>query len=125
SFLRRWLLTGGDPPDRRGNAPGADGCGGADAGIQAVPEDLPQHAPRVAGGVHLKTYRSQEAGGRRSAHGRASSSWAARRTSVASANGRPISWTPMGRPSSLQCSGTDAAGCPVMFTIAVNGVQSH
>ena len=32
--------------------------------------------------------------------------------------------TPIGRPASLQCSGTDIAGCPVTFTSGVNGVNS-
>ena len=62
-------------------------------------------------------------GGRRSAHGRASSSCAASRISVASANGAPIICTPTGRPSSLQWSGTDVAGWPVTLTIAVKGVH--
>ena len=59
------------------------------------------------------------------AHGRASSSCAASRMSVASANGAPIICTPIGSPSSLQWSGTDIAGWPVTLTIAVNGVQCH
>ena len=45
--------------------------------------------------------------------------------SVASANGAPIICTPIGRPSSLQWSGTDIAGWPVTLMIAVNGVQCH
>ena len=43
--------------------------------------------------------------------------------SVASSAGRPTSWTPIGRPSSLQKSGTDTAGRPVMFATWVNGVN--
>ena len=33
--------------------------------------------------------------------------------------------TPIGRPSSVQWSGTDIAGWPVTLTIAVNGVKCH
>ena len=33
--------------------------------------------------------------------------------------------TPTGSPPSVACSGTDIAGWPVTFTIAVNGVQCH
>ena len=65
-----------------------------------------------------------DTGGRASAHGRAASSCAARRTSVASANGRPITWTPTGS-APARCSGTDIAGWPVTFAIAVNGVHCH
>ena len=53
---------------------------------------------------------AQPTGGRRSIHGLACSSCAASRKSVASANGLPMTCTPIGRPSSLQCSGTDIAG---------------
>src|SRR4029079_4231388 len=95
-----------DAPNRRRGAARADRGDSAEAGIQARPEDLPQHAPTVARGLVLKTYRVQLTGGRRSTQGRASSSWAETRISVASANGRPISWIPMASPSSLQCSGT-------------------
>ena len=38
--------------------------------------------------------------------------------------GGPIAWTPMGRPPSLQWSGSDIAGSPVRFATAVNGVNS-
>ena len=58
-----------------------------------------------------------------SRHGRACSSWAETRKSVASRPGRPISCTPIGRPSSLQKSGSDTAGRPVMFATWVNGVK--
>src|SRR5579864_8076874 len=62
--------------------------------------------------------------GRYPIHGRSFSSWAASRTSVASANGRPTSCTPTGRPS-LQWSGSDIAGCPVTLITGVNGVNSN
>ena len=67
--------------------------------------------------------RSRRPAGRRSRHGRACSSWAETRISVASSAGRPTSCTPIGRPSSLQESGSDTAGRPVMFATCVNGVN--
>ena len=45
------------------------------------------------------------------------------RNSVASSAGRPISCEPIGRPSSLQCSGSDTAGRPVMFATWVKAVK--
>ena len=65
-----------------------------------------------------------EIGGRRSVQGRASSTCAARRRRRASPAGGPIACTPIGRPSSDQCSGSDIAGSPVRFATAVNGVKS-
>jgi hypothetical protein len=38
---------------------------------------------------------------------------------VASSSGRPTSWTAIGIPSASKPAGTDAAGCPVTFQIAV------
>src|SRR6516165_6891965 len=52
-------------------------------------------------------------GGCRSFQGRASSSWADREIRVLSSPIRPASITPIGRPSSLQYSGTFTAGRPV------------
>ena len=66
----------------------------------------------------------QETGGLRSAHGRAASSCAASLSKRASPAGGPIACTPMGRPLSLQCRGTDIAGRPVRLAIAVNGVNA-
>ena len=51
-------------------------------------------------------------GGIRSAHGWALSSCAAKRMSVASSPKREEKRTPMGRPSGVECSGTDIEGCP-------------
>ena len=51
-------------------------------------------------------------GGIRSAHGWALSSCAAKRMSVASSPKREEKSTPMGRPSGVQCNGTDIEGCP-------------
>ncbi len=60
-----------------------------------------------------------EIGGLRSAHGRACSSWAASRKSVASSPNLPTKCEPTGSPSAFQNSGTDMAGCPVTFARAV------
>src|SRR3954451_4159908 len=72
-----------------------------------------------------KSCGSQLTLGRAPAHGRASSICAERRKSVASSNGLPIRWTPIGSPLVLHHIGTEAAGCPVTLTSAVKGVQRH
>ena len=53
--------------------------------------------------------------GNRTDHGRAASSWEASRNNVASSPNRPRKWTPIGKPSAFQKSGTDIAGLPVAF----------
>ena len=58
-------------------------------------------------------------GGRRSAQGRACSSWAATRISRSSRPKGATSWTPIGSPSSVQCSGSEIAGWPVTLKSAV------
>ena len=63
------------------------------------------------------------AAGRRSAQGRAASSWAPTRTRVASSNGAPVSIVPTGRPSSLQCSGSEMLGRPVTLPKAVKQTE--
>ena len=60
--------------------------------------------------------------GRRSRHGAARSSWAASENSISSAPKRPTKCRPIGRPSSVQASGTDMAGTPVALHTAVNGI---
>ena len=57
-----------------------------------------------------------DTGGRLFAQGRASSSCEARRNRVASSPKRAVKWTPTGRPSSFQCSGTDMPGWPVKMS---------
>ena len=59
------------------------------------------------------------AGGRATA--RRVSSWAASENSISSAPKRPTKCRPIGRPSSVQASGTDIAGTPVALHTAVNG----
>ena len=100
--------------------------GGEQAGAQAV---LERHA---GGQVRGQGERGDQFGqldrpavgraqactpGLRPAHGRACSSCAASRSSVASPPNRPRKCTPTGRPSSFHHSGTDIAGCPVMLAI--------
>ena len=75
----------------------------------------PDHDPELA----------SRGGGRRSAHGRASSICAGEAT--AGARRRPAGRSPGRRseaPPSLQWSGSDIAGSPVRFATAVNGVNS-
>src|SRR6185312_3230533 len=67
---------------------------------------------------------------RRSARGspagqRTFSSWAATASNVASEPGRPISWTPMDKPSSVLLTGTATAGRPHTLTSEVNGEYWH
>lgn len=57
--------------------------------------------------------------GRRSAHGRADSNWAATRRIVGSSCSRPTSCTASGNRSEPNPEGTDAAGLPVTFQSAV------
>src|SRR5436305_1638334 len=58
--------------------------------------------------------------GRRSAHGRASSSCDASDRSISSAAGAPTNCTPTGRPPGVVWSGTDIAGWPVTLETGVN-----
>ena len=60
-------------------------------------------------------------GGRRPAHGAASSSWPASESSVSSSPKRPTNCTPMGSPASFQCSGSEIPGCPVTLNGGVKG----
>jgi hypothetical protein len=60
-------------------------------------------------------------GGRRPAHGAASSNWPANDSSVSSSPKRPTNCTPMGRPSAFQCSGNEIPGWPVTLKGGVNG----
>ena len=64
-------------------------------------------------------------GGRRLTHGRASSSCAASRKSVASSPKGPANCTPMGILSLFQNNGTDMAGCPVLFWIRVKATKER
>ena len=82
-------------------------CGGARGGARDV-EQL-----RFQRGAHAAS------GGRRSAHGRAASSWAESDSSVASSCRRPTSCTASGTPSGVKPAGTDAAGWPVTFHAGV------
>src|SRR5215211_1362672 len=58
-------------------------------------------------------------GGRRSAHGCASSSWEAARISRSSRPKAATRWTPTGRPSGVQWRGSEIAGWPVALKSAV------
>ena len=69
--------------------------------------------------VHESLSRRRPAGVR-SAHGCARSSWAATWISRSSRPNGATSWTPIGRPSSVQCSGSEIAGWPVALKSAVN-----
>ena len=71
----------------------------------------------------LSRLRSARSAGRRPAHGRASSSWAASASSAPSPAGRPTSCTPSGSPSSPSNSGSEIAGWPVALKTGVNGVN--
>ena len=62
---------------------------------------------RARGAVHACT------GGRRSAQGRAASSWAASRNNLGSSPRLPRKCVPIGSPSRFQWSGTDMAAPPV------------
>ena len=64
-----------------------------------------------------------QAGGCRSFHGRAASTWADSESSVASSRIRAASMTPIGSPPAVQYSGRFTAGCPVTLYTAVNGVN--
>src|SRR6185436_3817237 len=64
-------------------------------------------------------------GGRRSAQGRADSSWAATRSSVASSPNRACSWAPIGRPAAFHISGTLMAGWPLTLANGVNGKKAN
>ena len=57
--------------------------------------------------------------GARSAHGSACSSWPASRRASPRPTAAPTSCAPTGRPSSVQWSGREIAGCPVMLANAV------
>ncbi len=64
---------------------------------------------------------SQPGGGLRWTQGRARSRSAQSDISRSSSPNRAAKCTPMGTPSCDQCSGTEAAGCPEAFAVAVNG----
>src|SRR6185436_1731974 len=83
---------------------------GAAGGLEAIHEDGGRGPRRLEGDVEEVLAHS---GGRRSAHGRAPSIWAASESSVASSRGRPASWTASGRPSPSNPAGTEHAGWPV------------
>src|SRR2546425_1818640 len=63
-------------------------------------------------------------GGVRSNHGRAASSWAARRNSIASSPWRATSWTATGSPARERPSGSTIAGWPVMLNQTVKGEKA-
>jgi predicted transcriptional regulator of viral defense system len=83
--------------------------GGRHAGVLRpwVFDEIPVTAPavtlRVGAGPEMpRGVQALAAGARRSAHGRAASSCAARRISVASSKGAPVSIVPTGTPSSVR-----------------------
>src|SRR5262245_29814089 len=63
-------------------------------------------------------------GGRRFAQGRASSSWAATRSRRSSPSYGATSWIPTGRPSGVQCSGSEMAGWPVVLKGSVKAAKA-
>ncbi len=69
-------------------------------------------------GCDDRTYAVSE--GRRSNHGCARSSCDASCSSSSSSPKRPTNWTPIGRLSAFQYSGSEIAGCPVAFCRFVN-----
>src|ERR1700704_5111916 len=86
-----------------------------------------QHAQRAGNeadedGADTRVHGALPPGGRRSRHGAARSSSAASENSISSAPKRPTKCMPIGRPSSVQASGTDIAGTPVALHTAVNGI---
>src|SRR6185503_4840847 len=91
--LPRARPEAGDVDARRAHA--ACAAGGESGGEAGGGEE--QGEP--AGGPHAP---SAETGGRRHAQGRAASSCAASRKSVASSPKRPTQWVPMGRFSAFQ-----------------------
>src|SRR5436853_705725 len=64
-------------------------------------------------------------GGTRSAHGRAASSWPARRNRLDSSPYRAVRSDPIGSPLGVHQSGTDIAGLPVMFAIGFQGLNEQ
>ena len=100
---------------------GAQDCtdgGGRDVDRAALPVPVlechrvrdRQGAQHLVRGVVRPGVRAHQQLGRRCAQGEACSSWAPSDSSVASSPGRPTSCTPTGRPSSVQCSGSESAG---------------
>ena len=67
---------------------------------------------------------AHQPGGRRSCHGAAASTWADSASNSSSSAGRAASITPTGRPSGVQCSGSETAGMPVTFQAEVHGVKA-
>src|SRR5262249_47402092 len=70
--------------------------------------------------AHAEHYAVPATTARRLAHGRASSSCPASRSTPASSNGPPVNSTPTGRPSDVQYSGSEIDGRPVTLPNAVN-----
>ena len=113
-FLAFGICT--TPSARCGAGPGAartrptTGRSGRRAGPAAPPPGgvlrPSRSAPSPAGEPDHQT------GGCLSFHGRACSSWADREIRVPSSLIRPASITPIGKPSTFQCSGTFTAGWP-------------
>src|SRR5690242_9683896 len=77
--------------------------------------------PRAALSEYGQAAAAACTGGRRVDQGRACSSCAARRSSVASSPKRPAICTPTGIPPELQCSGSEMAGWPVVLNSGVKG----
>ncbi len=70
-----------------------------------------------------RTY--EQTAGFLSAHGRAASSCAATRNSVASSPNLAVNIEPIGRPVALQLSGTDIDGCPLALYTGVHGMNAN
>src|SRR5690606_24393379 len=95
-----------------GGVPG-DG-GGEDVGEQ--------HRVQYRSGLPNIARMPYQAGGCRRCQCSRRSSWAPSASSTRSPPGRPISCTPIGRPSSVVATGSVSAGSPATFTKLVNGV---
>src|SRR5581483_4660400 len=109
--------------------PAARGSGAGLPGISAGLRGPPPGPGRDALPVPGQGLGSASAG-RRSIHGRAPSSWAARRKSVASSPYGPTSWTASGRPRSAPAvstwpRGSTIAGWPVRLNQTVNGENAN
>ena len=110
---------------RAGDALHARGIGVDGLLMRAVPTQIRRTVLHRADGIRATTASvAHHPGGRRSAHGAAASTCAASASSSSSSAGRAASITPTGRPSGVQCSGSETAGMPVTFQAEVQGVNA-
>src|SRR2546429_2174606 len=154
-FLERDDEDARSRSDPGGCEQGEEGDAGDDPAVVQTPPDDPlnaPHAPPISpGGDSAAARRSsrsgateahgglpeittaaarefsppQPTGGRRWAHGWASSNAAAARSTSASACQRPAIWRPTGRPSAVKPQGTFAAGYPVKLKGYMKGTRSR